>query len=59
MGNVCPCNGCVAPKRHIHCHSTCSEYTGWKAAEDKRKADERKRKEEETAFCSSYRPKRK
>lgn len=22
----CPCNGCVPPKRQIHCHSTCPDY---------------------------------
>jgi hypothetical protein len=25
----CPCNGCVPPKRHLHCHSTCKEHKDW------------------------------
>lgn len=36
------CNGCVPPKRHLNCHSTCKEYikekTKWK--EDKKKIRE-------------------
>lgn len=27
---VCPCKGCVPPKRTLSCHSTCQEYTDWK-----------------------------
>lgn len=26
---VCPCKGCVAPKRHAACHSHCQEYIDW------------------------------
>lgn len=25
-----PCKGCVAPKRHIGCHSTCKERKEWR-----------------------------
>lgn len=31
MANDCPCNGCVAPKRHPGCHAECPEYTEWSA----------------------------
>lgn len=29
MNESCPCNGCVAPKRHAGCHSTCPDYAKW------------------------------
>lgn len=25
----CPCNGCVAPERHIDCHGSCGRYKTW------------------------------
>jgi hypothetical protein len=25
----CPCDGCVPPKRQLHCHSTCKDYIDW------------------------------
>jgi hypothetical protein len=25
----CPCKGCVAPKRHDLCHSTCEDKKAW------------------------------
>lgn len=28
------CKNCVAPKRHLGCHSTCPEYLSEKAAHD-------------------------
>lgn len=27
----CPCNGCVAPDRHIDCHASCGRYKIWSA----------------------------
>lgn len=32
MGYFDCCKGCVAPKRHVGCHSTCKEYLDDKAA---------------------------
>lgn len=32
--NVCPCKGCVPPKRTPDCHSHCQEYADWKKAHD-------------------------
>jgi hypothetical protein len=29
VAKVCPCIGCVPPKRHQTCHSICSEYREW------------------------------
>ena len=29
---ICPCNGCVPPKRTSTCHSTCKDYKKWKIA---------------------------
>lgn len=34
------CKDCVAPKRHIGCHSTCKDYISEKAADAERKAKE-------------------
>lgn len=30
MRNICPCNGCVPPKRHEACHDHCKEFKEWK-----------------------------
>lgn len=35
------CKGCVPPKRHLHCHSTCKEYLDAKAAHDAASEKER------------------
>ncbi len=46
MSNIINCcHGCVAPKRHPGCHSTCPEYLKQRAEYDERKAidDERRR----------------
>lgn len=58
MENDCPCKECVEPKRHTGCHSECTEYLDWKAAEEERKAIERKRKEDELALFNSFKPRR-
>jgi hypothetical protein len=29
FAEVCPCNYCVAPKRHVGCHAHCKEYKDW------------------------------
>lgn len=31
MDKICPCKGCVPPKRHSTCHSTCPDYISWSA----------------------------
>lgn len=31
MANICPCKGCVPPKRTSTCHSTCQDYIMWSA----------------------------
>lgn len=54
MVNDSPCHGCVAPKRHVVCHGTCSEYHNWKATEQIKKDAERKRREDEAAMFSSF-----
>lgn len=34
----CPCNGCVPPRRHPHCHSTCPDYPKWSELRAQRNA---------------------
>lgn len=34
--NIKCCKDCVAPKRHLGCHSTCSEYLTERAKMDER-----------------------
>jgi hypothetical protein len=29
MAKICPCKGCVPPKRNAECHSNCKEYKDW------------------------------
>lgn len=35
---ICSCKGCVAPKRHPGCHSSCTDYIREKAEHDRLKA---------------------
>lgn len=58
------CKGCVAPKRHVGCHSTCKEYLDDKAAyEADKNAIEAERKNKANVgtrrkygvFCDKYR----
>lgn len=46
------CKGCVAPKRHPGCHSTCPEYLADKERHDKEKADADKKKMVEAGLTS-------
>ncbi len=50
----CPCKNC--PKRHLGCHSTCSDYKARKYEHDRLKALERQRKEkmDELGWRSNY-----
>ena len=43
------CKDCVAPKRHIGCHSVCPEYIGERAAYDEKQGAALKKKTIETA----------
>lgn len=45
------CEGCVAPKRHPGCHSTCPDHIIDKAFHEAEKAEERRKRE---AACYSY-----
>ena len=38
MNNICPCNGCEAPKRYPGCGSKCAKYKSWKERHLLRKA---------------------
>lgn len=29
-----PCLGCIPPKRHAECHSTCPDYIPWQKANE-------------------------
>lgn len=48
MGYFECCKGCVAPKRHVGCHSTCKEYLDDKAAYDEEQANIRKERKNVT-----------
>lgn len=50
MSRHCPCDGCVAPKRKMYCHSHCKEYTEWAIAEQEKK--EKKRAEVEATHTN-------
>ena len=43
------CAGCVAPKRHPGCHSTCSEYIKEKAEHDAEREHIRREKDSQLA----------
>ena len=49
MGIKC-CYGCTAPKRYPGCHSHCPDYAKEKAADDAKKAEERKKRDIEYAI---------
>ena len=51
------CNGCVAPKRHLGCHSTCPDYIKEKrqhdeACEVRRKAIKQRRSLDDIKFAN-------
>lgn len=41
---VCPCKGCVPPKRNSTCHSECKDYKDWKNEHDQHVAEDRDRR---------------
>lgn len=47
MKNNCPCDGCVPPKRHTHCHEKCPDHDKWRKKEDEKASMIRKKKQEE------------
>jgi hypothetical protein len=49
------CKGCVAPKRHPGCHSSCEEYLKEKAEYERKKAEEEKRRKIEYGLDSHIR----
>lgn len=59
MSKECPCLGCVAPERHLGCHSTCDRYKTWKAEEAARKEKERAFKKAEADFIAVFANRRK
>ena len=44
------CTGCVPPKRHLGCHSTCPEYIAEKKAWEKKRAEINKQRKIESDF---------
>jgi hypothetical protein len=46
----CPCDGCVPPKRHLHCHSTCPDYKDFRDWKDQIKQNRRKILDEENFY---------
>ena len=51
---VCPCKGCVAPKRHSGCHVVCPEYKEWNDERQQELAKIRDAKHAEFVSCPSY-----
>jgi hypothetical protein len=49
-GKVCPCNGCVPPKRTIWCHSNCPDYDDWREWKDAINRIKREQMEEESFY---------
>lgn len=47
MVRVCPCKGCVPPKRNATCHFECKEYIEWKKESDENNKRIREDKERE------------
>lgn len=39
---ICPCRGCVPPKRCVGCHSTCEAFLEWQKKHEEDKNLERK-----------------
>ena len=58
MAKRCPCNGCVAPRRHPGCHDHCHSegdkigYIEWKAELDAIHEKEKAEKQIEAALTS-------
>lgn len=59
MENVCPCKGCIPPKRSPTCHSTCIQYAGWKVEHDEEKERilSAKKKDEVVIYFGTYKKK--
>lgn len=57
MSRPCPCNGCVAPKRHRGCHATCPDYIPWNEEHQQELAIIREAKEQEHYFPPSLKKK--
>ena len=47
---VCPCNGCVAHKRHLGCHSTCPDHKEWKDEQEQIRQNRLKILDEESFY---------
>ena len=55
MAVITCCKGCVAPKRHPGCHSSCPEYLAQKAEYDRLKAEnDRKKSIDANIYNSRY-----
>lgn len=59
MENVCPCKGCIPPKRSPACHSNCPSYAAWKVEheEEKERILSAKKKDEMLVYLGTYKKK--
>lgn len=40
---MCPCHGCVAPKRCVGCHDSCADYAAYRETDMKMKREYEKK----------------
>lgn len=55
---VCPCKGCVPPKRTLGCHGKCKEYIEWREKYEKEKNNENLGEEIDRYYTSKKRRRR-